>query len=137
MEHLRFIRCRSEAEYETLRDLLPGKVLAKWGKRISAVNKDAIFFSKWTHVLKAEISNKSIKIYFNPDSRAPSPFSVETRICEIESGKIYSWNAKGLQLNEVLSFNFTQEIKDYQVQLYIDGHIAYSNSCISETEMPF
>ncbi|MBU2573700.1 MAG: DUF4433 domain-containing protein [Elusimicrobia bacterium] len=137
LEYLKFIRRRSEAEYETLRDLLPEKVLAKWGNRISAVNKDAIFFSKWTHVLKAEISKKAIKVYFNPDSQTPSPFSVEIQICELESGKTYSWNAKGLRLNEDLSFNFTQELDDYQVQLYIDEHIAYSNSCISETEEPF
>lgn len=137
LEHLKFIRCRSEAEYETLWDLLPSEVLSKWWNRISAINKDSIFHSKWTYVLKGEISNKAIKFYFNPDSLLPSPFSAEVKISEIESGKLYSWNAKGLRLNDELSFNFTQEIPDYQVQLFIDGHIAYSNSCVSEREVPF
>jgi len=61
---------------------------------------------------------------------------VTLKICEIKTGNTYSWTGKDLRLNEDLSFNFTHGIKDYQVQLYIDGHIAYSN-CFSEAEMPF
>lgn len=64
---LRFIVCRSEAEKETLINMLQEDTRLIWLTKI-IYNPKQFFYGRWTFVERAYKTESSIKFYFSPDS---------------------------------------------------------------------
>ena len=93
LSSLKFIWCRSQAEFETLIYLLPSKIHQKWVKKIGVGNKSLLFYAYWSFIVKADLSTSTVSFTFNP-SRTPGPFHAELDIEEVETKVVYSWEKK-------------------------------------------
>ncbi|MBI4285136.1 MAG: DUF4433 domain-containing protein, partial [Chloroflexi bacterium] len=74
LSSLRYIWCRSEAEYTTLLYLLNTNLKRQWVKQIGAGAKGNLFFGRWTYVEEAQLSKKEIVLSFNRNTMTPGPF---------------------------------------------------------------
>lgn len=138
LSSLKFIWCRSQAEFETLIYLLPSKIHQKWVKKIGVGNKSLLFYAYWSFIVKADLNTSTVSFTFNP-SRTPGPFHAELDIEEVETKIVYSWEEKDFYTEDTLSFDLSSmtQPEHYVVKFRLDGRLAYQNSFLAETELPF
>ena len=85
---IRFICCRSQAEYDTLLDLLPPGTFNHWVGKIGVRPQRNLFYKEWCFVNQVEMNQESVLFRFNTgDSRNPSgPFKARAEIVETLTG---------------------------------------------------
>jgi hypothetical protein len=144
LTHLKRIWCRSEAEYETLRYLLPIDIWQKYKDKITARTDQSLFNRRWIYVEKVEMNSKEIVIIFHPcsDSRDVGPFQMRIEIIEQSTGMIYSWEwrrdtLKTREFKESFSLTKLTSPDAYSVKFYIDDDLVYAGSYRSEDDIPF
>lgn len=138
LENLKYIWCRTSAEYETLLNLLKPAALKRWIRKIGVGAKSNLFFREWTFVEEVNMSNDSIVVKFNPTSRSPGPFEVMVEITEENTGIIYTWNSNDYTADDKLTLNLSN-LKDpsrYGVKLFLNNKIAFYGKHQAET-VPF
>ena len=123
---LRYIWCRSNAEYETLMNLL-GNNSRKWAGRVGVGTKLNLFFREWTFIEEANLMNDTIIFKFNPTTRAPGPFTAKVEIYEKATNITYTWVDENYFANDKLNLSLTN-LKcpnDYKVKLFFNDNLAY------------
>ena len=80
LENLRYIVCRSDAEYKTLLHLLSPETLSRWLGKLGVMPNLQLFSRKWTFVEQVDMSTEKIVFRFNPDSYTPGPFGAHVEI---------------------------------------------------------
>ncbi|MDI6794152.1 MAG: DarT ssDNA thymidine ADP-ribosyltransferase family protein [bacterium] len=138
LSSLKFIWCRSQAEFETLIHLLPRKACQKWLKKIGSGNRPLLFYAQWSFIEKTDLSNSTISFTFNP-SRTPGPFYARIELEEVKTKIVYSWREDGFYTLDEQAFdlsNMTQP-EHYIVKFWLDEQLAYQNSFLDESELPF
>jgi hypothetical protein len=135
---LRFVGCRTQAEYETLLHLLDSEARKKWSPKIGAGARGNLHYRRWTFVEGVELTAKKIRFQFNPSSETPGPFGAHVRIWEGVTGQEYSWRSDALMANSTLELSLQplQHPESYTVRLELDGHLAYANHYV-EGDIPF
>ena len=132
---LRYIVCRSQAEYETLLHLLPPPTHNRWRKRIGIFPGLYLFEKKWTFVERVAKDFSSIVFYFNRDSQALGPFRVQHEIIDAQTFRsLDSANLPNYFTNQPLRLDL-QTIgfpSDYFVRLWIDGQLAYVDRYVDD-----
>lgn len=133
---IRFICCRSQAEYETLLDLLPPGVLHQWIDRIAVRPNLALFHRRWCFVEQVEMDRTSVKFRFNVGN-PPSPFNARAELVESFTGLRYTWQSDEFTVSNQfrLSLNFRHP-QDYSIQFFLDDQLAYSGR-YQEEPLPF
>jgi len=141
LSSLKFILCRNQAEFETLLHLMPVTVFDKWQHKVSVDTKLKLFFSKWSFILKADISTSEISFTFNPFSLTPGPFKAKMEILEEATNIVYSWEKKVFYTDAEapLSFSLSKmtHSEQYEVSFWLDEKLAYKNIFMDDSEIPF
>ncbi|MBD3233155.1 MAG: DUF4433 domain-containing protein, partial [candidate division Zixibacteria bacterium] len=121
LDALKWIVCRSEAELETLINLLGEKT-----KRFKVVQDRRLFECKWTYITRVDLSNSRIKIYLNTDTRTPGPFDLTI--------EVWSLIAQGSETKRISDFhttrspivlNFRKSQNAYGIRVELDDHLAF------------
>ena len=126
---LRYIVCRSQAEYETFLYLLPQNVLMRWRDRIRIDNnRMPVFWKRWTYVESADLSSSRITLRFNESSKTPGPFQADAYITDTISRKEFSWQNASYTASKPLNLSLDSigPLWDYSVRLTLDGQIAFA-----------
>jgi hypothetical protein len=135
LSNLKYIVCRSQAEFETLLHLLPGDKHLKWKNKVRTAPQ--LFFSKWVYIERVTPSSQSIIFDFNnakkPDES--SPFHARLEIEETYSGNNFSWEDKTFRVGKQLKFNLSSlsRPESYKVSFSLDDHPAYQNIYAEDT----
>lgn len=127
---VRFIGCRTQAEYETFMHLLSPATRQKWARKLGLGTKANLHFRNWMFVEQVALSQSEMVFHFNPSSRDRGPFKLRMEMTVSVSQKTFFWE-KDIQLDDpVLKFNLVplKISGGYSVRLAIDGRIAYSNT---------
>ena len=138
LESLRWIICRSQAEYETLLYLLPPGANARWVSMIGVLPNLRLFNSHWTFVQQVEMSSERLLFRFNQRTRTPGPFDALVESSEIQTGLKYTWHEKQFQADDVLNLNLSslKNSQDYVARLSLDDHLAFA-SRYQQDDLPF
>ena len=138
LENLAAIRCRSQAEYETLLYLLPPNTLSGWANKIGVVPDRRLFHREWPFIEQVEMSAATLVFRFNRSDKPSSGFVARVAIVETETGRRYSWSDGDYLAQGPLSLrlNNLQNPDDYMVRLTLDDHLAYANR-YQEDDLPF
>ena len=128
LESLRYIYCRSPAEYETLLHLLPLETRSLWQEKIGIRPELGLFNREWTFVERVEMSAERLIFRFNRITETPGPFDAKVVIVETETGQRLDWcdgeyqakNTLPLQLHDIGNPH------DYTACLSLDGNLAYA-----------
>jgi len=135
---LRFIGCRTQAEYETLFHLLASEARERWSAKMGLGTRANLHFRRWTFVEQVDLSSKEIRFKFNPSSSTPGPFYACVVIREDSTGDEYAWENRSYMADSELRLAL-RSLKDpsgYVVKLTLDGRLVYSNH-YQEYDIPF
>ena len=140
LNSLRYIWCRSEAEYETLRFLLPPAVRQRWEGRIGIRSDYSLFNREWVYVDRALLGADSLVFYFNPSrsSLDAGPFDLRVKVVDEQTGKQYNYRDPNAEIGQPLVVDLAEmgAVEHYTVTLFLDGTIAYASSYQAEP-LPF
>lgn len=129
LRHVRHVLCRSQAEYETLRNLLPPRARNRWADKIGVVPKFNLFHSRWSFVEQVELTDQHVLFRFNQATEAPGPFSAraELSVRSATASRSYSWARDEFMANDVLRISLSEvgNTTDYSISLYLDDHLAF------------
>jgi hypothetical protein len=134
LSNLKFILCRSRAEFETLIQLLPIESRPTWKNKIRIA--PSLFFSKWVYIEKVFLSSSSIIFHFNPSAES-YPLHARMEIEEIKSAQKYLWEERRFRAEKTMVFNRPGQSpsEHYKVSFYLDNQLAYRNIYQGESEL--
>ena len=133
LKHLKCIRCRSSAEYETLKNLLPSDTWSIWEDRVKYTNSHQLFNKFWLHVEEVKLSKESIDILFNAPCRTEDygPFEIHVSIEDTTSEKSYYFKHQYKDIvseleNQTLVIAMQNaRLLIYRVKIVINDELAY------------
>ena len=126
---LRYVVCRSQAEYETLMHLLPTSIARRWGQFIGFGNRFNLFYKYWVYVDSVEMEESRVVFHFNRYPQHVGPFHAKAFLTDINGGKTFSWENESLSAKgpRVLALSTVGPLSDYSIRLSLDDNIAYAN----------
>lgn len=138
LSSLRFVGCRTQAEYETLLHLLRPDAKEKWAAKVGLGAKGNLHIRQWTFVEEVALTRERIRFQFNPSSKTPGPFRACVKIREDYTGNEYSWSSDPYFAKSTLGINLQtlRHPEGYTVRLDLDGQLAYTNH-YEEGDIPF
>ncbi|HVU49196.1 MAG TPA: DarT ssDNA thymidine ADP-ribosyltransferase family protein [Polyangia bacterium] len=128
LDALRFIGCRSQAEYETLIFLLDITARKNWSNKIGLSVKANLHNRHWSFVEQAVLEAHQVKFRFNPSTKTPGPFNIRMDVIE-HAGKRHYWESASYLANSELSVRLgsMSEPGPYTATLRIEGDLAYAS----------
>ena len=135
-EHLKFVLCRSEAERHTLLNAHPYANSALKAK-IRTVTEVGIFQSLYTYVKGVDLLSDNCLIQFAP-RRDGKAVECELFVKNVDGHVIRRLPAKSIDPAKRLRVTFGQPLRtgQFQVDIYLEGHLAYRNSHLLD-DLPF
>ena len=123
------ILCRSQAEYETLRNLLPQRAWDRWSSKVGVVPRLNLFHGKWSFVEQVELAAERVQFRFNQATTTPGPFAARVVISVLSApgSRSYHWRNDEFMANDVLNLSLSKvgNPTDYSISLYLDDHLAF------------
>ena len=137
LDHLRHIWCRSSAESETLRTLLPDHVWRKWRDKITTRTDYNLFNRKWTYVDDAILLADTARFRFNPcDSRGEDCDGFIARVeIEYTNGAQATTNIPEFDHTQDLLVDIGDPQLAYKIQLYFDNELVYAGRFVDDSEV--
>ncbi len=132
LESLQYIWCRSPAEYETLRTLLPEDIWRGWRDKVTARTDFNLFNRKWLYVDSVALAEKQVRFSFNRcgDDTDKGPFTASATV-ESANGKQFEWSEDDFCPKGDLVLD-TDGGGAYSVRLMLDGDLAYAGEYVPE-----
>lgn len=125
VKFLRLIYCRSEAEKDTLLNLINDDIARKWHDFIIVDIKGQFFHKRWTFIDKTQLANSYIILSFSPESQTPGPFNVRFKLYDIENDIIHKLIFNEVLCNRSYKFPFKKNFEEYNIQIYLDDMLSF------------
>ena len=132
LDYLKYICCRSQAEYETLYNLLSPVVWNRWKSKVRIRNPHLLFYKRWLHIEEVRLKKESIDINFNlPDENERQyhgPFKIRVDIEDQWTNNSYYFQREYTNIiaeltNESLNLDLSNiNISDYNVRVSIGSN---------------
>ena len=140
LRNVRHVLCRSQAEYETLRNLLPPRAWDRWVDKVGVVPRLNLFHGKWSFVEQVELADEHVLFRFNQATTTPGPFAarVDISVRSVAGSGRYRWARDKFMARDTLdlSLNNAGNPHDYSISLYLDDHIAFEGRH-EDYDLPF
>jgi ssDNA thymidine ADP-ribosyltransferase DarT-like protein len=129
LDPLRFIGCRSQAEYESLLFLLNDQAKERWSKKIGLGVKANLHFRQWSFVENVVLERARALFRFNPSTKSAGPFTARVDVQETTTGKTHYWESTAFVANTQLDLGLSSLTSEdgYSIRLRLDGALAYAN----------
>ncbi len=147
VDHLKYIYCRSQAEKETLKNLLSTALWRKWGAKVLVPrNPRELFQMHCLHVSEVDLARQSITIAFHPPTERAwfGPFNVEVTVTDSAARQIHILFQRRFVsiVKELPGLRLTLDLSDIEFDFYtakatIDGELAYLGQYDPQDEIPF
>lgn len=126
LESLQVIWVRSEAEYQTLHQLMPSDVWRRWRDKITTRTDYHLFNNKSVYVNTVILQADSVRLRFNMGTTQADngPFMAQC-IIEYADGEQITWEEEAWVCQNDLVWSFDARDQDYTVQFLLDGELAY------------
>lgn len=141
LKNLRYIFCRSEAEYQTLVHLLDKKTFKKYEPIIGHKDLLSLYFKKWLYIDKVSMDHKNVSFYFSLPDTHLDPISIRVVLTNHQTGKRYEIRDDSFVISKkklVVWLDNCGNPNWYTVKLYFDDQIVYSNEYHEDNyELPY
>ena len=144
LDYLSYICARSQAEYDSLRNLLSPMVWNRWKDKVRLRNPHVLFNKRWLHISDATLTKHRISFQFNVPTETADygPFKLRVDIYDQWTRKSYYFehayeDIVGEIPNHVLDLKLAEaKLTDYSVVFTIDGALAYYGK-YTDDSIPF
>lgn len=144
LNYLEYIVCRSQAEYETLYNLLSTPVWQRWKPKVAVSKRRDLFKNAWLYAKESTLASNSAKIQFNSPNQQKfyGPFSIRVDFTDNTTSKTYYFAQKYIDVvaelpNLQLSLDLTDMNSfNYSARVTIDGKLAYVGKYTGD-DIPF
>lgn len=133
---LKYIYCRSQAEKETLLQLLESNIKRKYRNKVAATSRSTLFFRKHTFIQSGRLSAQSATFDFSPETSSPGPFHLKIEVQTETQNGIYEIDDFTVKPNQNFSISFRRKIPKYTIRVKLDNCLAFANS-FEEVDIPF
>lgn len=123
--NLKHVFCRSQAEYETLVNILAEPTRKIFEKKIGISAR--LHYKHWTFLEAVDLTQAQITFRFAP-SLTPGPFHAYMEITNAAGQVIGRWEDRAWQAIGAKAFSLEQlgNLSSYRVTLKLDGFLAYA-----------
>ncbi|MGA9517791.1 MAG: DarT ssDNA thymidine ADP-ribosyltransferase family protein [Trichococcus sp.] len=137
-ETLKFIIVRSQSEKNTLLSLLGPTETEKYADKIKVDNKQIMFFSLWTYVSKAELSNDKVMLTFN-NGLGDKTFDLKIKMTDLQSGVTKEMVFSDYNCDGIFRGKIGTPLMEYRIEVYLDDNLAFSDfyNAHEENDLPF
>jgi hypothetical protein len=124
IDHLVGIRCRSEAEKNTLLHLCGSKIAPELRSKIKVYSEVGLFQSHYAYIKTVDLSAQGVKFTLNP-RRDSLEVTIKLSI-ETENGELIC-NVKPTSVDPARTQRISIEIPDgiYLISIWVENHLAY------------
>jgi hypothetical protein len=133
LDHLRHIWCRSAAEYDTLRALLPPEVWARWRFKVTARTDHNLFNRRWVYADEATLMPGSACIRFSPcDSDRDTdcgPFAMRAEVIGDDDVLHTLEEPEFDPAAGDLLLDLSHTTPAYSLRLYLDDALVFAGHC--------
>lgn len=136
---LEYITCRSEAEKETLMELLGYATMMKWKDKIG-VSSYAVFNEEWNFIRAVKWTGTTIVIKFNEQrSKARGPFRFSWEIVQVwDASQSATYNEDNYTLpNDLEIVLNSYSNKSIKIWIKLDTNLVYQNTFHASGDAPF
>lgn len=126
LETLQLVWCRSEAEVETLRNLLPEAIRRQHAEQITARADYSLFHRRGAYVENVHLRSHTARVMFFQGAD-PAPMTLRAEL-EDSSGQTKIWHEAAADLSQPLSLKLLPDsapVQPYTLRLYLDDLLAY------------
>lgn len=131
---LHFVYCRSDAEKETLLQLLPQNLRDQYHNKILASARSDLFYRQHTFIETVRLSSDAAHVQFSPETRSPGPFHLRVGFRAASSPT--SRDLPDFNLHAGHAWRIPVPAAPYTIELRLDGPLAYANA-YKGIEIPF
>lgn len=126
LANLKHVFCRSQAEYETLVNILTEPTRKAFAKKIGVSAR--LHYKHWTFLEAVDLTPAQITFRFAPYSQTPGPFHAYIEIANGAGHVIGRWEDPSWQAIGPKAFSLEQlgNLSAYRVTLKLDGFLAYA-----------
>jgi ssDNA thymidine ADP-ribosyltransferase, DarT len=123
---LKYIWCRSGAEYQTLLNSLSAAARTRYLKKIGAEGHGALHFRRWTYVEEVTLEQNQAIFRFNPSTITAGPFAAKI-VIKAQPSYNLAWSEQQFMANKTLTLNISQlpATTPYKIELTLNGNRAY------------
>jgi hypothetical protein len=123
---LRYVWCRSPAEYQTLFNSLAAAKRRLYQKKFGVGAQADVHFRFWTFLEDVNLEPSRIVFRFNPSTKTPGPFHARATIISSQHGELV-WEDAQFKTSPsfVLNLSVFTEPVDYTVRFELDDQLAY------------
>ena len=144
LDHLKNIVCRSQAEYQTLQNMLSPLPWNRWKHCVAVSKRRRLFYGEWLYVKEVSLLPHKVKIEFSfpSASRFYGPFSMRVDIHDNISGvngyfeQDYQDIAAQLPSSRLELDLSSLSPRNYAVRISIDKNLAYIGKYAGD-DIPF
>jgi len=136
LRHLKHILCRSQAEYQTLANLLSPPARAKYAQLIGVSAR--VHYRLWSFLDSVDLASERVTFRFSSSSLAPGPFDAVAEISSTTGTVVGRWRNQAFHANSTLVLNLraiSNNLRTYRVTFTLDGSLAYCGSFKAEAEL--
>lgn len=135
---LRYIMCRSEAEYNTLIYLLSLEGLEEWPGKIGSSNESNLFQKDWIYIKNVHMTNTEMIFYISLGGKySKEPIDIRIEIMDYESKQCVTWAKGNYELSEKIHLKLGKELRHYSVYAYFDDSLMFADEFVEEEDIPF
>jgi len=147
LDHLKYIYCRSQAEKDTLKNLLSTVLWQKWGAKVIVPrNPRELFQMHCLHVSEVVLARQSITFDLHPPTERAwfGPFSVKVTVTDGATHQVHILLQRRFVniVKEMPGLRLTLDLSDIDLGFYtakatIDGELAFLGQFNPLDEIPF
>jgi ssDNA thymidine ADP-ribosyltransferase, DarT len=135
LTNLKRLVCRSQAEHETLLNMLSERARNVYATQIGVAAN--AHHKRWTFVESVDLSNERVIIRFSPTTRSPGPFDARVVFTNAAGVQIGHWEGHEYMANGTLKFNLGSigNPTSYGIKVTLDGNLAYRGRYKAKEEL--
>lgn len=129
LTYLKFVVCRSRAEFETLINLLPTEASNKWRNKIGIAKRDWFFYCLWLFVENVFLDDSFINFNFSLPAQIQHTYHARCDIEDFATGIRHTWQSSDFKAVKNLRVDLKNlgHPQHYKVSFYLDQHLVYQN----------
>lgn len=132
LTYLKYIVCRSRAEFETLLFFLSKEKREKWKRKINVDTRSLLFYSQWCYIDKVFLTDAAIKIFFQKFPQI-STMRARVELTDLSTKQSFRWEDEMFRPGEENALELTLPPKlhqpaCYQLTFYLENNLVYQNS---------